>query len=43
MNELTEAEAQVMHYIWELEKGFLKDIVEAFPESLLPKACKIHY
>ncbi len=32
MNELTKAEAQVMHYIWELEKGFLKDIVEAFPE-----------
>ena len=32
MNELTKAEAQVMHYIWELEKSFLKDIVEAFPE-----------
>ena len=32
MNELTKAEAQVMHYLWELEKGFLKDIVEAFPE-----------
>lgn len=32
MNELTKAEAQVMHYIWELEKGFLKDIVDAFPE-----------
>ena len=32
MNELTRAEAQVMHYIWELEKSFLKDIVEAFPE-----------
>ena len=32
MNELTKAEAQVMHYIWELEKSFLKDIVDAFPE-----------
>lgn len=32
MNELTKAEAQVMHYIWEFEKSFLKDIVEAFPE-----------
>jgi predicted transcriptional regulator len=32
MNELTKAEAQVMHYIWKLEKSFLKDIVEAFPE-----------
>jgi predicted transcriptional regulator len=32
MNELTKAEAQVMHYIWELKKSFLKDIVEAFPE-----------
>jgi len=32
MNELTKGEAQVMHYIWELEKSFLKDIVEAFPE-----------
>ena len=32
MNELTKAEAQVMHYIWERKKSFLKDIVEAFPE-----------
>ena len=32
MNELTKAEAQVMHYLWQLEKSFLKDIVEAFPE-----------
>ena len=32
MNELTKAEAQVMHHIWDLEKSFLKDIVEAFPE-----------
>lgn len=32
MNQLTKAEAQVMHHIWSLEKSFLKDIVEAFPE-----------
>lgn len=29
---LTRAEEQVMHYIWSLEKGFLKDIVEKFPD-----------
>ena len=32
MKELTKAEQQVMHHIWELRKSFLKDIVEAFPE-----------
>ena len=32
MKELTKAEQQVMHHIWELKKSFLKDIVEAFPE-----------
>ncbi len=32
MKELTKAEEQVMQHIWKLEKGFLKDIVEAFPE-----------
>ncbi len=32
MNELTKAEEQVMQYIWKLEKAFLKDIVEQFPE-----------
>lgn len=30
--ELTKAEEQVMQYLWELGKGFLKDIVESFPE-----------
>ncbi len=30
--ELTKAEEQVMQYLWELEKGFLKDVVEKFPE-----------
>ncbi len=32
MKELTKAEEQVMQYLWKLEKGFLKDIVEQFPE-----------
>jgi BlaI family transcriptional regulator, penicillinase repressor len=30
--ELTRAEEQVMYCLWDLEKGFLKDIVEKFPE-----------
>jgi BlaI family penicillinase repressor len=29
---LTKAEEQVMQYLWDLEKGFLKNIVERFPE-----------
>lgn len=32
MNELTKAEEQVMKYVWKLEKAFLGDIVEQFPE-----------
>ncbi len=32
MKELTKAEEQVMQYIWKLEKAFLKDVVEQFPE-----------
>ncbi|MCK4747846.1 MAG: BlaI/MecI/CopY family transcriptional regulator [Bacteroidales bacterium] len=32
MQEMTKAEEQVMYFIWELKKSFLKDIVEAFPE-----------
>lgn len=35
MKPLTKAEEQIMHVLWKLEKGFLKDIVEAMPE---PKA-----
>lgn len=30
--ELTKAEEQVMQCLWKLEKGFLKDIVDQFPE-----------
>lgn len=32
MKELTKAEEQVMQYIWKLEKAFLKNIVDEFPE-----------
>ncbi|MFO7655918.1 MAG: BlaI/MecI/CopY family transcriptional regulator [Bacteroidales bacterium] len=30
--ELTKAEEQVMNFLWKVEKGFLKDIVDQFPE-----------
>ena len=30
--ELTKAEEQLMHYLWELRKAYLKDIVEAYPD-----------
>ena len=30
--ELTKAEEQVMQYLWNISKGFLKDIVDQFPE-----------
>lgn len=30
--ELTRAEEQIMHYLWKIEKGFVKDIIEQFPE-----------
>jgi len=32
MIELTKAEEQVMQYLWSIEKGFLKDIVEQYPD-----------
>ncbi len=32
MKELTKAEEQVMQYLWEIEKGFLADIVDQFPD-----------
>lgn len=30
--QLTKAEEQVMQYLWEIRKGFLKDLLELFPE-----------
>jgi len=32
MKELTKAEEQVMQYLWDIKKGFLKDIVDKYPE-----------
>jgi BlaI family transcriptional regulator, penicillinase repressor len=32
MKELTKAEEQIMQILWELEKGFVKDIIEKMPE-----------
>jgi len=32
MKELTKAEEQVMQILWELKKGFVKDIVDRFAE-----------
>lgn len=32
MTDLTKAEEQVMHALWKLEKAFVKDVIEEFPE-----------
>ena len=32
MVQLTKAEEQVMQHLWKLNKAFLKDIVDAYPE-----------
>lgn len=32
VSQLTKAEEQVMRYLWNLKKAFLKDILELFPE-----------
>lgn len=32
MKELTKAEEQVMHILWNLKKGFVNDIVEKMPD-----------
>ena len=32
IQNLTKAEEQVMQYLWELKKAFLKEILELFPE-----------
>ncbi len=32
MKELTRAEEQVMRYLWRIRSGFLKQIIEQFPE-----------
>lgn len=32
MKTLTKAEEQIMQILWSIEKGFLKDVMEAIPE-----------
>ncbi len=32
MKQLTQAEEQIMQVLWEIEKGFVKDIIEHLPE-----------
>lgn len=32
MKELTRAEEQIMHVLWDIEKGFVKDILKQLPE-----------
>jgi len=32
IRELTRAEEQIMQYVWKIEQGFLKDILDQFPE-----------
>jgi BlaI family penicillinase repressor len=32
MNTLTKAEEQVMQILWDLEEGFVKDLLEHFPD-----------
>lgn len=32
MKELTKAEEQVMQIIWDMDRGFVKDLLEKFPE-----------
>ena len=32
MKQLTKAEEQIMHILWELERGFVKDIIDNLPE-----------
>jgi BlaI family penicillinase repressor len=32
MQQLTKAEEQLMEHLWKLEKAFMKDLLEAFPE-----------
>ena len=32
LKELTKAEDQVMQILWKLQRGFVKDVIEAMPE-----------
>lgn len=52
IKQLNKSELQIMKYLWKLKKGFMKDIVEQFPEpkpayttisTLLGRMCKKKY
>lgn len=32
MKNLTKTEEQIMKYLWKMEKGYMKDLVEQFPD-----------
>ena len=36
MQELTKAEERIMQILWKIERGFVKDILEHFPEPKPP-------
>ena len=52
IKQLNQTEQQIMNYLWKIEKGFMKDIVEQFPEpkpayttisTLLSRMCTKNY
>ena len=52
MKALNKSELELLRYLWEIEKGFLKDIVQQYPEprpayttiaTLLTRMCKKKY
>lgn len=52
IKQLNKTELQIMKYIWQIKKGFMKDIVEQFPEpkpayttisTLLKRMCDKNY
>jgi len=36
MKKLTKAEEEVMHIMWELEKGLVRDVIDEFPDPKPP-------
>ena len=36
MKKLTKAEEEVMHKLWELEKGLVRDVIDKFPDPKPP-------
>lgn len=52
IKQLNKSELQIMNYLWKIKKGFMKDIVEQFPEpkpayttisTLLSRMCEKEY